>query len=275
MAQPRARTLSPYEAEVVAWLESERRRGVLSSDIADRFGWPDQTVWHTTSSLARKGWLVRTSRGRYETVLADTGGWVVSNPWAALGTTGLRYYVGFQSAAYERGLTPDHPGAVQTCVPVGTSRPKAWADIAISLIFLRSFAPAGVEQVKLHDFQIRLARPEKILIDGAGLPGRIGGVHGLARVLDRAHTDLDWGLLITLGGETVRGRAALRRIAALMEILDLKVPARLAKHAKARAGEQLLYLGPRSIHGTHGMRLARWAVLDNIGADVLREEVLR
>ena len=69
------------------------------------------------SSLARKGWLTRTSRGRYETVLADTGGWALPNPWAALGTSGLRYYVGFQSAAYERGLTPDRPGAVQAGGP--------------------------------------------------------------------------------------------------------------------------------------------------------------
>ena len=140
---PPARTLSPREAEVVAWLESERLRSVSSREIAERFGWPPQTVWHTVSSLARKGWLTRTSRGRYETVLADTGGWAIPNPWAALGTSGLRYYVGFQSAAYERALTPDRPGAVQACVPPGTNRPKAWAEIPISLIFLRSLPPSA------------------------------------------------------------------------------------------------------------------------------------
>ncbi len=274
LAQPSPRTLSSREAEVIAWLESERIHGVSSREIADRFAWPAQTVWHTTSSLTRKGWLVRTSRGRYEAVLADTGGWVVPNPWAALGTTGLRYYVGFQSAAYERGLTPDHPGAVQTCVPAGTNRPKAWAQIPISLIFLRSFTPSGVEEVKLHEFQIRLARPEKILIDGAGLPGRIGGVQGLARVLDRAHSDLDWSLLVLLGEQTIRGRAAFRRIAALMETLDLQIPPVLARQAKPRSGEPLLYLGPRRVFGAQGVRLARWAVLDNIGAGVLREELI-
>jgi predicted transcriptional regulator of viral defense system len=275
VAQPPARTLSAREAEVVAWLERERVRGVSSSEIADHFGWPAQAVWHATSSLVYKGWLVRTSRGRYETVLADTGGWAVPNPWAALGTSGLRYYVGFQSAAYERGLTPDPPGAVQACVPAGTNRPKAWAAVPISLIFLRSFAPAGVENVTLHDFEIQLARPEKILIDGAGLPGRIGGVHGLARVLDRAQGELDWNLLVDLGERTVRGHAALRRIAALMEILGLAIAGTLAKHARAHPGDSLLYLGERRVHGAHGARLRRWAVVDNVGADVLREEIIR
>ena len=232
-------------------------------------------MWHTVSSLARKGWLTRTARGRYETVLADTGGWALPNPWAALGTSGLRYYVGFQSAAYERGLTPDRPGSVQVCVPLGTNRPKAWGEIPISLIFLRSFAPVGVEQAELHGFQIKLARPEKILIDAGGLPGRIGGVHGLARVLDRAHPSLNWSLLVDLGERAVRGRAALRRIAALLEILDLEIPQTLAKHAQARRGESLLYLGERRILGAHGPRLPRWAVVDNVGADVLREEIVR
>jgi predicted transcriptional regulator of viral defense system len=207
--------------------------------------------------------------------LADTGGWALPNPWAALGTSGLRYYVGFQSAAYERGLTPDRPGSVQICVPSGTNRPKAWAKIPITLIFLRSFAPIGIEQAELHDFQIKLAKPEKILIDAAGLPGRIGGVHGLARVLDRAHPNLDWSLLVDLGEQEVRGRAALRRIAALLEILDLRIPMTLAKHAQARRGESLLYLGERRIFGARGTRLPRWAVIDNIGASAVREEIVR
>ncbi|MGO9448922.1 MAG: hypothetical protein ACLQQB_05990 [Solirubrobacteraceae bacterium] len=274
-ASPSARTLSQREAEVVAWLESERLRSISSREIAEHFGWPPQTVWHTVSNLARKGWLTRTSRGRYETVLADTGGWAIPNPWAALGTSGLRYYVGFQSAAYERGLTPDRPGSVQACVPSGTNRPKAWAEIPISLIFLRSFEPVAVEQADLHGFQIGLARPEKILIDGAGLPGRIGGAHGLARVVDRAYPTLDWDLLIELGEQAVRGRAALRRLAALMEILDLQIPKAVAKHAQARPGESLLYLGERRIFGAHGTRLSRWAVIDNIGAETLREEIVR
>jgi predicted transcriptional regulator of viral defense system len=272
---PPARTLSGREAKVIAWLEAERRPSISSREISGHFGWPSQIVWHTVSNLARKGWLTRTSRGHYETVLADTGGWALPNPWAALGTSGLRYYVGFQSAAYERGLTPDRPGSVQICVPAGTNRPKAWAMIPITLIFLRSFSPNGIEQAKLHDFQIKIAKPEKILIDAAGLPGRIGGVHGLARVLNRAHPNLDWGLLIDLSEQETRGRAALRRIAALLEILDLRIPATLAKHARAHRGGSVLYLGERRIFGAHGTHLVRWGVIDNIGTSALREEILR
>lgn len=70
------------------------------------------------------------------------------------------------------------------------------------------------------------------------------------------------------------GRAA-RRIAALLEILDLQIPETLAKRAKAHRGESLLYLGERRIHGARGTHLPRWAVVDNIGAAALREEIVR
>jgi hypothetical protein len=60
-----------------------------------------------------------------------------------------------------------------------------------------------------------------------------------------------------------------------MEILDLKIPKTFAKHAQAHPGESLLYLGERRIFGAHGTRLPRWAVVDNIGAAALREEIIR
>ena len=102
-ASPSARTLSQREAEVVAWLESERLRSISSREIAEHSGWPPQTVWHTVSNLARKGWLTRTSRGRYETVLADTGGWAIAESVGRVGDLRVALLRGFQSAAYEQG----------------------------------------------------------------------------------------------------------------------------------------------------------------------------
>src|SRR6266508_1042978 len=116
---PPARMLGPREGEVLAW-PSKRTREVFAR-------------------LARKGWLRRHARGRYETILAETGGWAPPNPWAALSLWQQPYYVGFQSAAFEFGLTPDRPAEVQACVTVGAKRPHAWADVPIELVYLRTF----------------------------------------------------------------------------------------------------------------------------------------
>lgn len=271
-----ARTLSRREAELVGWLEVERRLSVSVSEVKQSLGWPDSVARNTVSRLARKGWLRRTARGRYEAILAETGGWAVPNPWAALSTWAQRYYVGLKSAAYEHGLTPDRPGDVQTCVPTGAKRPQAWGDIPILLIYLPKFDLAGTESKPLHGFDVWIASREKVLVDGANTPGRMGGVLGLARVVDRAAGDrLDWSQVVHLAAMSSRGRASLRRLAAILETLGHEVPEPLAGAATAQPGESRLFLGDRRTHGARGERLPRWQVVVNVDPDAIREEVGR
>jgi predicted transcriptional regulator of viral defense system len=270
-----ARTLSRREAELVGWLEAERRLSVSLSEVRDQLGWSDSVARNTISRLAKKGWLRRMAQGRYETVLADTGGWAVPNPWAALSAWEQSYYVGFKSAAYELGLMPDRPGNVQTCVATGAKRPQAWGDIPIVLIYLAKYDSVGTEARQLHGFDVRIASTEKLLIDGANLPGRVGGVLGLARIVDRAADQVDWAELVGLSRTSSRGRVSMRRLAALLEILERPVPEPLAAAATAMPGESALFLGERRTHSAHGERLSQWQVVVNVDPNVIREEVRR
>lgn len=269
------RTLSRREAELVGWLEAERRSSVSAVEVRERLGWSDVVTRNVLSRLAEKGWIRRTARGRYETVLAQTGGWSPPNPWAALSTWEQRYYVGFKSAAYEHGLTPDRPGSVQACVATGAKRPRAWKDVPIVLIFFHSFEVAGVEIAEVHGFRVRLASVERVLVDGATRPGRMGSVLGLARVVERALDRIDWQEVVSLGNKFSRGNVGLRRIAALLEVLGHEVPEGLAAAATARPGKSAFFLAEREIHGTHGERLPQWQVILNVDPSVIREEVRR
>lgn len=270
-----ARTLSGRGAQVLAWLESERRPTVSTSEVTAHFGWSESVVRNVMSRLARGGWLRRTTKGQYETIFAETGGWVAPNPWAALSTWQQRYYVGFQSAAHELGLTPDRPRDVQACVPFGAKRPRSWSDTPISLIFLRSFGDQGTETTKLHGFSVRVATVERILMDAAGLPQRIGGIPGLARVLDRAADRANWEAVVRLSEHASRARAGLRRLAAMLEILGRAVPDELARAATASPGETPFFLGERRIYGAKGKRLPRWQIVVNVDPGILREELSR
>lgn len=270
-----ARTLSGRGAQVLAWLESERRPTASAGEVQEHFGWSASVVRNVMSRLARAGWLRRTTKGQYETVFAETGGWVAPNPWAALSTWQQRYYVGFQSAAHELGLTPDRPRDVQACVPFGSKRPRSWSDTPISLVFLRSYEEEGTETAKLHGFSVRVGSVERVVLDAAGLPQRIGGIPGLARVLDRAADRADWETIVRLSKHARRARAGLRRLAAMLEILGHVVPDELARVATARPGESALFLGERRIYGAKGKRFSRWQVVVNVDPSVLREEVSR
>lgn len=267
------RTLSRREAELIGWLEAERRPHISLSEVQETLGWSNSVTRNTLSRLAKKGWLRRTAQGRYETVLAETGGWSVPNPWAALSTWKQRYYVGFKSAAYEHGLTPDRPGSVQICVPTGAKRPQAWADIPIVLIFLPKFDLAGTETRNLHGFEVCLGSSERLLVDGANLPGRMGGVLGLARVVDQAGGRVNWSTVVSLAAKSSRGRVTLRRLAALLEVLERQVPEPLAQAAIARPGESTLFLGERRTYGAQGERLSRWQVILNVERSTIHDEV--
>lgn len=259
----------------MAWLEAERRPVVSVAEVAAVFPWTRRSIRDGLSRLERKGWLRRTAQGRYETVLAETGGFAPPNPWAALATWRQPYYVGFQSAAYEHDLTPDHPAAVQVAVRVGARAPKAWAAVPIRLIALRRFSLDGVDEADGHGVRIALATPERVLVDGGALPGRVGGPHGLARIATRAMAIADWDRVVELAEGHPAGGAALRRLAAVLESLGVQPPAPLARAAAVRPATSYLYLGERRIHGTRGRRLTRWAVVDNVGSETLREEVDR
>lgn len=245
------------------------------AEVREKLGWSNSVARNTLSRLAKKGWLRRTAQGRYETLLAQTGGWSVPNPWAALSTWQQRYYVGFKSAAYEHGLTPDRPGSVQACVPTGAKRPQAWNDIPILLIYLPTFDSSGTQDKKLFGFDVRIATAEKVVVDGAGIASRMGGVLGLARVLDRAADRLDWVGVVHLGAASSRGRVSLRRLAALLEVLGHEVPDSLATAATARPEESPLFLAERRTYGARGKRLPRWQVVINLDPRLLLEEVER
>lgn len=257
----------------MAWLEAERRRSVTPDDLAEVFGWSRQSIWYVLRRLALNGWLRRTASGRYETVLAETGGFAPPNPWAALSAWGQPYYVGFQSAAYELGLTPDRPADVQACVGVGARRPRAWSDVPAALIHLRSFSLDGTESREIHGWPVVLATPEKILVDGVNTQSRMGGLPGLTRVISRAAEELDWRRVVELSQPLARGSAGLRRLAALLDILEMPVPAGLARRAEVRGRSRTLKLSDGGHDHVEGLTLKRWNVLADVPVETLREEL--
>jgi predicted transcriptional regulator of viral defense system len=268
------RTLGGLEAQVVSWMETERPQLIDADSVVGVFGWSRERAQGTLRRLARKGWLKRTLAGRYEPLLGSSGGWAAPNPWAALASWGAPYFVGFASAAYEHGLTPDRPGAVQTCVASGRTRPRTWGELPIVLVHLRSFAMQGTAVEAVHGFSVRMSGLERTLLDCASIPARAGGALGLARIVDRGLERADWQALVELARALTHGRAAARRIAAIADVLSLAVPPPLAEFAAARPGEQPLYIDGPS-RGRRGERLGRWQVVLNIPPEALREELER
>lgn len=270
-----SRTLSRREAELVSWLEVERPKSVSLAEIASALDWPQKRTYDIASRLAKKSWLHRTRAGHYEPLLGESAGILVPDPWVALTSWKVPYYVALASAAYEHNLIPDRPSALQVCVSVGTTVPAGWRDIAITLVPRRAFQLDGSRLTRAHGVTVRIAGIERVLLDSATMPGRVGGVFGLARIVDRGHEQADWRRFVELAEKASRGMAAARRIAALLEILDQEVPSTLAKLASAKKGAPPIHLGSTRVHGRRGEILPRWRVQINLSPEALREEVRR
>lgn len=271
---PPSRSLSKNEAQVMSRLELERPPFVDIQNLVDQLEWPRHKAKKTLSSLARKGWLQPLSGGRYEPLLAETGGVPLPNPWAALSAWPTPYYVAFQSAAYELDLTPDRPRLVQAAVKLGVRRPRGWRDVAIDLIPLLDLSLEGTHRETQHNKPIQLAGVEKVLLDGAAMPQRVGGVFGLARILARAAEKTDWDCLLELSVKSTHGGPAIRRIATLLTILDTPVPQQVVTFAEARSRARM-DLGPRSIHGRAGVVVKPWLVRLNVSPEAIKEDVRR
>ncbi len=267
------RTLSRREAELVSWLEVERPPIISLDEIAEVLGIPKPRTYDLASRLAKKGWLHRTRAGQYEPLLADSAGIRAANPWPALSSWKVPYYVGLGSAAYEHNLTPDRPGAVQVCVRSGTTAPAGWRELGVVLVARRVLELDGTELAQRHGVTIRLAGVDKTLLDAASTPGRVGGVFGLSRIVDRALDRADWSHFAALAKSASRGPAAARRIAALIEILEHEIPSPLAELANVEKSTPLIYLASTRSNGRRGEILPRWRVLVNVSPSAIREEV--
>jgi predicted transcriptional regulator of viral defense system len=264
-----ARSLGSRQAEVVGWLEAERRRSITSREVMDHFAWAEPTASNVLSDLAKKHWLRRVARGIYEFLPAETGGFQVDDPWPALAGWKAKHYVAFRSAAYQHGLTPDRPGRVQVAVPVGVHRPRAWGGTPIVLLHQRDYSEIGVQLGPVSGWQVRFSGPERTTLDGAIQPKRMGGIPELARVLARAHRNLDWSAVSALATKLRRGRIGLRRLGALAELLELPMPNELED--AVGSARSRLYLGDTSTYGSAGPVLTRWNVVDNVGPGVRAE----
>jgi predicted transcriptional regulator of viral defense system len=269
MGEPLPRTLGSRQAEVVSWLEADRRRSVTSRDVVDHFAWTEPTASNVLSDLAKKHWLRRVARGVYEFLPAESGGFRVDDPWPALANWSAKYYVGFRSAAYQLGLTPDRPGRVQVAVPIGARRPRAWGATPIVLLHQREYSDAGVKATAVTGWQVQMSSAERTILDGAVQPKRIGGIPELARILARAHRNLDWSALLSYARELRRGRTGIRRLGALAELLELAYPKELPDGVDSPPSR--LYLGDTTTYGSAGRLLRQWNVVDNVGPSVLGE----
>ncbi|MGA2925673.1 MAG: type IV toxin-antitoxin system AbiEi family antitoxin domain-containing protein [Solirubrobacteraceae bacterium] len=259
-----ARPLSARESQIIGWLEEERPRLITASELTEVFGLPRARASDVLRRMAEKGWMQRVAQGAYEPLLAESGGIALPNPWAALAAWKPEHYVSFGAAAYELGLTPDRAAMIAVCVRPGTSRPERFSQLPIELVRQRYFSARGSGPREVAGVQVRIAGVERLLVDCALSPARVGGAIALGRIVDRALDEADWRQVVSLAEDHPRGHAAARRLAALLVVLERQVPEPLDRFASQSLPARAMPLDDRERYGWRGPTLERFGVVLNV-----------
>ena len=264
------KTLGPASAEILLRLSAEGKNIFTIADAQAVTSKSYRTTASLLAQMARKGWLVRLTPGKYLIVPLEAG--LESIPMAdryviaRVVLDPLPYYISHYSAMTLHQMTTQPINTVYVTVPrQRASRTIAGVEYRFVYANPRSFW--GWELLWATDQeQVQVSDLEKTLLDCAARPHLCGGLGELAKGLWLRKDDLDQDRLVKYAKRLNR-KAASKRIGFLLETYDLGSPATIAA-LQALVNRSYTPLDPTL--PDKGPYRARWRLRVNLNADELK-----
>jgi len=271
------RSLSARELALVETWEADRRRVVTLDDIQQLSpGLARSSVRAIASRLRRKGFLSPVGRGVYAVLPVAAMG--IDAPDAstqieALRRRGLRFYIGFDSAAAHYGWYSEAYGRVTIGVLSGTvsAKPTSIGTVIRSVRALRFVGPEQIVESRWRDARVPLSRRELTILDVVRRPDLVDGISGCLRVLELADRD---GAVDRLQLAQLASRSSIRlrkRLGWLTEHAGWKWKPRELRHLRHGWPEShRATLGDSHGGGVSGPWNSRWGLQLNVPERELR-----
>jgi predicted transcriptional regulator of viral defense system len=264
------RTLSRNESRIVLDLEWRGRKTVSPAEIRSMLRCSDGYARFMAHRLARKGWLERLRPGLYQFIPAERGREAVAdtNPLAAGANLVPRYFFSFGTACTHHGLTEQVLSEVYL-VTLERRAPRSVRGKRFVFVRVPGTRFFGFTDASVLGTVVKMATPERALLDALDRPLYSGGIGEVSRIVARASTRVSWKDLLALArrfGES----ALVQRLGYLLEMNRARVPAGVvASLRKLMRPESKVPLGPRGRWGLHGSLSKRWNLIENVPRAVL------
>jgi predicted transcriptional regulator of viral defense system len=270
-----SRSLSSLEAKLILRLEWEKQPVVTIEDTMAILGCSYDHARQLLHRLARRRWLLPLTPGKYELIPAERGehAFPDTNPLFIGSVLIEPYYFSFATAAYFHGLSTQAPATVYIATSVRTGRRLYQVrGKEYRLVFQPQHKFFGAIGVDAFGSRVRMAGPEKTVVDALDRPEYAGDIPEIAGMLQWGQGRLDWDKLAEYGLR-FESLALIQRLGYLIDLLRLPITEQARDLLLARIGKSTPYLGRPGQWGTGGEYNARWRIVDNVPRQELLAEI--
>lgn len=248
---------------LVSRLESEQGR---TFDVREMLA--PSSLRPALRRLVRDGRIARVGRGIYTILELPNAPTLVDDDELRLATAALDdtpHYVSWRAALSRHGLTEQDPKVIPVALRVRRTA-RHLGELTVRPVYQSPDRFYGFHTVQVASgARIRLASPEKAIIDSLDRPDLGGGLPEVVKALSR-RSRYDAEGLVRLA-HRYPSQATVARLGYLMSALGIGDPSPLRSRVRRKGPPVTLDL----LEGTDDASLnATWRVLDNVGVDTLR-----
>lgn len=261
-----SRSLSDLEARLILHLEWEKQPVVTIEDTMAILDCSYDHARLVLHRLARRRWLAPLTPGKYELIPAERGehAFPDTNPLFIGSALVEPYYFSFATAAFFHGLSTQASATVYLATTVRTGRRLYEVrGKKYRLVFQPAHKFFGAVEVDAYGSRVRMAEPEKAVVDALDRPEYAGDIPEIAGMLQRGQGRFDWDKLAEYSLR-FKSQAVVQRLGYLLDLFHLPVVEQARDLLLSGIGKSTPYLGRPGQWGTGGEYDATWRIVDNV-----------
>ena len=270
------RTLTPTEAQLVLNWQAKGQKSVTIDMLVGIMGSNKNYASKLLRRLERKGWLSKISSGVYGFIPASYGyekRFPSMNPFLIGSEIIEPYYFAYSTSNSHYGFSTQLPSTYY--IATTKERPSyLWRNTRFQFITLSPKKFFGFREEEIFGVKVKIADPEKTLIDAVDKMQYCGGIEEVVSVLQRGLKQVDESKLLTYVAK-MDSYTLNQRLGFIIDFLEkerlAKPTSRLRDQLHQKIGKSPIYLDTRRTR--HGKYIRKWNIVLNVEDKELLSEI--
>ena len=270
--------LSSDEAKLIVLIEIKKKSVFDIQDVKKLMDVSDSYVRYLLMSLVKKGWVERIKRGKYQAIPLDFGypeRISPLNPYLIGASLVDPYYFSYYTSNSYYGFTTQIPSKYYIAT-IKKLQTKRWNNRSFNFITIDKKKFFGYKEAIILGEKVKIAIPEKSIVDSFDKPKYAGGLTEVTRVLWKSYKQLNKSKLINYAIR-MQSYSLNQRLGYIIELLEEKnhiqpLDPKLKERLLGKIGKTVIYLDRNK--PKNGTLNKKWNIVTNVEVDELLSEIL-